>query len=200
MTATGPDPFGPDAAAGGADPAEALATALRDIWGVGAAMMQAAAGGAAQGVDPGKGDDAFRAMAAPAAGVLGAYADLMARVAGGRSGPADSGQPRDPSPALIEASAVAMNSAVRYGQGLSEAFSRHQGGLAQAATATVTGAAEDAAAAEALRAFLREVSDTALREARRLEQELEAVSEAVANGAAKGGPEAPYKRRWAAKP
>jgi hypothetical protein len=211
MSSTRPDPSGPDLSGSGPgrpDPAEAFATAMRDLWDLGAAMLQSAATGAAPGRDPQEG--AFGVMAAPAAGMLSAYAEMMARLAGGRGTPLDAaqgttGQAVDLSPALAEAASVAMGSALRYGQGLAEVFARHQGNLLKAAAARMAGEAtlppeECRAAAEELRAFLRDISDTAMLEARRLEHELAQVSETIAQIAAPSSPDDRYKRRWAAKP
>lgn len=212
MTSTGPDPLDSKAsgsASGQPDPAEAFAAAMRDLWGFGAAMLHATAASTSQGRDGP--EDAFRTLAAPAAGMLGAYADLMSRLSGGRAGGPQgatqdaASQAADLSPALVEAASVAMGSALRYGQALAEVFARHQGNLVKAAAARLANDAaqspdERHAAAEELRAFLRDVSETAMLEARRLEHELGQVSEAVARAAAPPSPDDPYKRRWSAKP
>ena len=201
MSSTGPNPFDPDYPGGTsrqADPAEAFAAAMRDLWGFGAAMLHATAAGAAPAHQDQ--EDVYRAMAAPAADMLDAYAMAMARLAGGNR---DRQQAADLSPALAEAGSVAIGSAFRYGQGLAELFARHQGNLLKAATGHLSGEApseQSRAEAEELRAFLRDVGETALLEARRLEHELTQLGEAVAQGAAPSAPDDPYKRRWAAKP
>jgi hypothetical protein len=213
MSSTGPNPFGANpfgtdtsgSSADRTDPAAAFATAMRDLWGFGAAMLQSAAPGR-----PGV-EDPFAAAAAPAAAMLRAYADAVAPFAGGRSDPPGMAQDAarqalDVAPALAQAGSIALGSALRYGQGLAEVMARHQAILATATAARMmeqagTTTARPEAAAEQLRAFLRDVSETAMLEARRLEHELAALGEAVAQGVAPtAGPDAPYRRRQAVKP
>lgn len=210
MSSTGPDAFGPDHTGRSPeqpDPAAALAAAMRELWGLSGAILHASAARA----DPGRAgrEEAFRTMSAPAARMLAAYAELMARLAGGRIDPPDDapGGARaavELAPALVEAASVAMGSAVRYGEGLAEVFARHQSTLANAAAARSsdeTGPSDRFnAETEDLRVFLRDVSETAMLEARRLAHELDQLSEAVAQAAASSSPDDAYKRRWAAKP
>lgn len=145
-----------------------------------------------------------------AAGMLEGYAKIMSQLArggaaqsqGAATGPAASVEGL--TPALVEAWTIASASTLRYGQGLTEVFARHQGALLNAATMRVSGdgptSEQQRAEAEALRQFLREVGDTATLEARRLEHALEQLGEAVAQGAAQSTDNENYKRSWAVKP
>lgn len=216
MIAGGPNPFGragptPD------DPMASLLGAMSDVWGAGLGVLQGMVG-VRPGVAPGGGLDAgLRGFAGPAAGLFAAWAEFLAR---GIEGPAPRGtshvdpmaamqgaarQAADLATPLAQASAVALASTLRYGQGLAEVFARHQAGLAQAASARAAGEAslppeQCRALADQLRAFLREISETALLEARRLEHELGQVSEAIAESQAPPADDRPYQRRWEVKP
>jgi hypothetical protein len=145
--------------------------------------------------------DAFRGLADTAADMFDAYARMMAGLAGGR-GTAGTGSrgPISAPAALMDAAAIASGSALRYGQRLTEVFARHQGALTSAASAHLSadGPSPEQARAEVeeLRSFLREVGQTALLEARRLDQELEHLGEAVAQSAS----EPDTKRRWTPAP
>jgi hypothetical protein len=148
--------------------------------------------------------DAFRGLADTAADMFDAYARMMAGLAGGRgtTGPVvrgARGQIGAPA-ALMDATAIASGSALRYGQRLTEVFARHQGALTSAATAHLSadGASPEQVRAEVeeLRSFLREVGETARLEARRLDHELEELGESVAQAAS----EPDTKRRWTPKP
>jgi hypothetical protein len=55
------------------------------------------------------------------------------------------------------------------------------------------------AQADDLRAWFREIGDVSLREARRLQAELEELGEAVAQGVEPLDPFAPHRRRWRSK-
>jgi hypothetical protein len=169
MTSTGPDPFAQDPAGGRPD-------------------------------DPSAGD-AFRGLADTAADMFDACARMMAGLAGGR-GAAGAGArgPIGAPGALMDAAAIASGSALRYGQRLTEVFARHQSALTSAAAAHLSGDGpspeQTRAEVEALRSFLREVGETALLEARRLDQELEKLGEALAQSAS----EPDTKRRWTPAP
>jgi hypothetical protein len=102
----------------------------------------------------------------------------------------------DIAPHMAEAATVAMASGLRYGQGLAELAFRRQWSLMQAAASPN----QCRALVEELRAYLREVSETALLEARRLEQELAQVSENMAKCVEPAVPEASYRRTWTQKP
>jgi hypothetical protein len=143
--------------------------------------------------------DPFRSLAASAADLLDAYAKMMGQFAGMPAAGGGSAAPTDMPQAVIEAGTIASGSAMRYGQQLTEIFSRHQAALANGASARLSGTEIDAEAARAeaeeFRRVLREVGETALREARRLNHELDGLSERVARGFAPPG-DPDYKRRW----
>lgn len=177
MTGTDPDPSGLDGSGGRTDASDPL--------------------------------DVFSRLAGPAAVLLEAYARAMSQVAGGLSGgqggsASGSTQPAGLPAALVEASAIASGSSLRYAQRLTEVLSRHEAVLRRAAMARL--AAEDAsperlrAEVEDFRRLLREVGETALLEARRLEHDLGRLGEALAQGIAPVAAEEDYQRRWAVKP
>ncbi|KIT15226.1 hypothetical protein [Jannaschia aquimarina] len=139
------------------------------------------------------------------AGMLEAYARMMQQVAGQSGADRTGDRPAiGPAAALVEAAAIASGSSLRYGQRLTEVFARHQAALSEmvpnVTTPQGTAPGDDRANAEAVRSFLREVGETALQEARRLDQDLEKLGEAVASGAAPSDPDQPHKRRWTPKP
>ena len=105
--------------------------------------------------------------------------------------------------ALIEAGVVASVSATRYGQRMAEVLARRQAGLFAAATAQIAGEASEQARkradAELFQQFVREVSEIALFEVRRVEHELERLGEAVALDAEALMSDAPH-RHWGVKP
>lgn len=145
--------------------------------------------------------DGFRNLADAAARILDGYARVMGQVAGGGGGTA----PVDGlSPALAEAWMIASGSAMRYGQGLTEVFARHQSPLLQSISAHASAAEltpeQKRQEAEALRHFLREVGETATFEARRLQKDLAKLSESIADGASGTWPEDTDHRVWETKP
>jgi hypothetical protein len=58
---------------------------------------------------------------------------------------------------------------------------------------------EDRLLVDELRAFLREIGDAAVQEARRLATELEQIGEVVARGVEQPRASQAYRRRWKAK-
>ena len=113
----------------------------------------------------------------------------------------------DLSPILSRVMLVAAGSSLRYWRDLATLCGKHQGSLLQAINAHAMGQGltgqECRLAADELRAFLREVGDTASLEAQRLQLELGSLSESVAELAARdtaGPPDAKPVRRWRAKP
>ena len=89
------------------------------------------------------------------------------------------------SPALAQAYIVCAGSTVRYCGTVAELLIRHEASLLKAAADRVTGnnpepAAECRIIADDLRAFLREVGEAAMGEARRLEHDLAIVGESIA--------------------
>lgn len=153
--------------------------------------------------------EAIRGWVGAAASLLDVYARTMTQLAEGfdrqQGAPADDSLPVESLvPALLEAWSIASGSALRYSQGLTEVFTRHQNAFVNAASARLTAPdttrEQKRAEAEELRRFLREVGETALLEARRLEHELEQLGEAVARGVTPPSSEDEHQRRWAVKP
>lgn len=109
---------------------------------------------------------------------------LVAGVPTERTLPQDS----DIAPLVARAVVVAAVSTLNYWRGLSEVYSKHQATILQwwtkhAMSQSPISEAERRLAAEELRTFLREVGDVALREARRLQGELQQIGESVASAA-----------------
>lgn len=162
------------------------------------------------GAQPGEGkpEDVASGLAGAAASLLESYAQIMTQFAGGAGGQSGTGAaPENMSGALVQAWSISSNSAVRYGQSLTEVMSRHRGELTDAASRRLSGkrlsdeelAAQTHLEVEQLRRFLREMGETATREARRFEHELEQLGESVARSIAPTMSEEDYKRSWAAK-
>jgi hypothetical protein len=124
------------------------------------------------------------------------------------AGQAALAQAADMLPALAEAYLAGAASAVRYWAKLAELLARSEASLVQAAADRATGQASVPAAecrilADELRALLREVGETAMQEARRLQHDLERAGESIAQAADRATP-SPHPdhtpRRHEAKP
>ena len=162
-----------------------------------------------EAAEPPKSGESAAGFLDTAAGMLEAYAKIMSQLAGGgaaQSQGSTAGQPASVegvTPALVEAWTLASASTLRYGQGLTEVFARHQGALLNAASMRFSADGltpeQQRAEAEELRQFLREVGETALLEARRLEHALEQLGEAVAQSAAPASDSEGWKRSHAVK-
>ncbi|OYV40812.1 MAG: hypothetical protein B7Z80_03610 [Rhodospirillales bacterium 20-64-7] len=111
--------------------------------------------------------DLGQAFAAMSGNAQASYEDHFADATGGGAGETMS--------ALGQAWMIAAGSALRYGQGLLDVQTRYQSALLRAA-----GAPSDRVTTDAFRGFLREVGETAEREARRLQFELEQLGEKIA--------------------
>jgi hypothetical protein len=102
-----------------------------------------------------------------------------------------------------QAMMIAANRSVSYWLGLAQIFENHQMTLAQvigvAATDGSAAGSERLAAADRLRALLREVGDLATREARVVENELSALDESLARSLQQPELTSFYHRRWRAK-
>ena len=112
------------------------------------------------------------------------------------------------SPAIAQAYVVCAGSTIHYCGTLAELFIRHGTNLLKAAANRVTGnnptpITECRVVADDLRAFLREVGEAAIREARRLENDLAKIGESVARAADRATP-SPHpnhdRRRHEVKP
>jgi hypothetical protein len=112
-------------------------------------------------------------------------------------------QDRDLSSLMMQTWLICATSALRYWRDLTDVYARYQPALSRSAAPRstpqpLTPDSEDRVLADEVRACLREIGDVAMREARRLQTELERISEAVARGLEPGAPEF-YQRRWKAK-
>ncbi|MCW8306262.1 hypothetical protein AruPA_04365 [Acidiphilium sp. PA] len=111
------------------------------------------------------------------------------------------GTPPEVAAALTDAWRISATSALRYGQALMAVQLRYQAALLHAMSDRANGrAAEPLVLADNARAFVREIGETAEREARRLHLELDQVSEALAQALAQpGDPADPARRAYRAK-
>ena len=170
--------------------------ALAEIWGKGMSAWQTMTGTApfphpdrstAQAADP------LAAMLGPMASVAATLAAMLPRqmepYAAAEASREAASQFGDLSPAMAEAGMIATASTFRYWRAMAEICARHQSSLMQAAVDRATdrsaaSPAECRVLADGLRAFLREIGETATQEARRLQMELEQVGESIARTAA----------------
>lgn len=184
------NPFTPPRA-GLADPISTILGALSDLWSKGLSTWQTMAGGGfAEGGRHGdQADTPYAAMIGPVAEMAGSMAAMFPHAMGteavAEAGQAAASQFADLSPAMAQAYMVAAASTLRYWRALAELQLRHQSSLMQAVADRATGQATVSpqgcrVLADELRAFLREISDAAAQEARRLQRELEEVGEAIA--------------------
>jgi 3-oxoacyl-ACP reductase-like protein len=130
---------------------------------------------------------------------------LLAQGAGLSAGAGDAGDKQTQIASLIAQSyLVAAKSGVRYLSGVAQVFNTYQASifssLLNRASNKQLSEHEHRAAAEDLRAYLREIGDLAHREARLLQVELGQVGEAVAHATQEPDAAASTQRRWKAKP
>jgi hypothetical protein len=162
----------------------------------------------------GSGNDPLSALTALTIGFTAAISDFVAGGAGQRAGlrsatpsspaPGDFAGGTDVSSPMAHALMVGVTSTLRYWRGLTGVYARHQGVLMQAAARrtmvpSVKLEAENRLLVDEVRAFLREVGEVAMQEARRLESELEQIGDTLAHGNEQPEPSAAYRRRWKAK-
>jgi hypothetical protein len=95
---------------------------------------------------------------------------------------------------------VAASSGLRYWSRLAEMYGEHQAGLLQALMSNGLSEDERRAMIDELRAYVRDLGEVSLQEARVLQSELERLSHGLATAAALGSERAPHRRRWRAKP
>jgi hypothetical protein len=110
----------------------------------------------------------------------------------------------DVAPYLAEAAVIATANSLRYRQGLAQLAARQQWAFMQAGWGRMTGQAPSTpetcnVLVDEVRAYMREVGEISLLEARRLERDLALVSEKLARAIDPPDPDAPYRRFWAAK-
>ena len=172
------------------EPISGLMGSLIDVWINGLKAWQEMAGRASPDGDDG---------ATPFDAVIRPVADIAASLgvpvldAASEAGQATASQLADMSPAIAQSGLAATTSAFRYSSGLAELLMRYHLALIQATADRASGRAAASPAecrvlADELRAFLRQVGDTALIEARRLQQELEVIGESIARTASETTP------------
>jgi len=203
------DTFGRDIG----DPLLSLIVAARDAWTVGLSALQAIAQqtGAAT-ARPGQeaAADPLSTLMGISAGFAASLSDLVARRAefgSAAAEPPSAGEiPGDAgiTPLLMHTWMICATSALRYWRDLADVYARHQPALIQSVARRAmpqpsTSAGQDRLSADELRACLREIGDVAVKEARRLQNELERIGEAVAGGSDQPADADSYQRRWKAK-
>ena len=95
---------------------------------------------------------------------------------------------------------VAASSGFRYWRRLAEMYGEHQASLLQALMGAGLSENERRAMIDELRAYVRELGDLSLQEARVLQSELEHLSLGLAAAVDAGAENAEHRRRWRAKP
>jgi hypothetical protein len=155
------------------DPAANFMSGIGELYLQGLQAWQQAAQALAQAgrpappgarTDTGPLADLGQAFAAMSANAQASFEDRFIEPGGG-----------DAISALGQAWMIAAGSTLRYGQALLEVQTRYQSALLRAA-----GGPGDRVATDAFRGFLREVGETAGREARRLQLELDQLGEKIA--------------------
>ena len=177
------------------DPLIAFATAVRDMWALGASTLETALGqtqpdGAAASLKPCV-DQMVRAATA--------LRDLTETGAGAVPGLGRS----DVASLAAQACLVASVGGLRYWSKLAQTYGAHQAAIVQSLAASMnnSGGSEDQRVlTDELRAYLREVGDVSVQEARAFQSELEKLAAEVATAAASSDTSPDYRRRWKAKP
>jgi hypothetical protein len=190
------------------DPVTGMFVAMRDAWLAGAAALESLSGPSAASGNPGM-DSAGETMI----GTVGPMADVTTanfrRLWGsGMAGGSTEGAPEPSVTADLvlpigQAMVIAASRSASYWLGLAQILASHQTRSVRAigAAAIEGGAAasQRVAAAEQLRALLREVGDLATREARILQNDLGNLGESLAQTLRQPDLSAPYRRRWRTK-
>lgn len=147
-----------------------LMAAVRDVWGLGTSVMQTLVQQTGEATDrPGQEP----------------VAEFDPEATTSDCGDISHGG--DLSSVLIQTWLICATSTLRYWRDLAEVYARYQPMLIRSVARRPTPQpslpkSEDRVLADELRACLREISDVAVREARRLQRELEPIGERVARG------------------
>jgi hypothetical protein len=188
----------------GGDPLVAFTTALRDMCILGSfavenTLAQGGVGGMAEQwapfLDPIlRAASAFRELTEAGVSTLGGEAaapDRAPKAAGVAS-------------LVAQAYLAAAVSGFRYWRRVAQTYGAHQSSILQSLLAGGAGAGlsddERRALVEEIRAYLREVGDVSLQEARILQSELEKLSAGVAEAGGAAAESSTHRRRWRAKP
>jgi hypothetical protein len=190
--------------ADGGDPLLAIAGAVRDMWLLGASAFESVltqgksgGGGASVSFEPGI-EQMLRAVSA--------FRDLTGANVGvgtGSGQPQDAGKPTEIASLVAQAYVIAAMGGLRYWRKLAQTYGAHQAGILRSLSASATNPnrseEERRALIDELRAYLREVGDVSLQEARSFQSELEKLAAEVATAAANPEDSPEYRRRWKAK-
>jgi hypothetical protein len=197
------------------DPFGTLIAAAYDVWTAGFStlrQMAERAGAATPDAGRATSGDPLSALTALASGYSAAISDFVAQGMGlgtdPRSGGSTAASPdgfaagMDISALMARAMMVGAAGTLRYWRNVAGVYARHQATLVQAAARRrmaqpPTRQAEDRLLVDNLRAFLRDIADVAMQEARHLESELDLIGEALT--ARIMDPDLEYRRRWKAK-
>jgi len=183
----------------GTDPFSGFASSVRDMWvrsipGMGSFLPQGGAENASGSSAPF--DQMLRAFSAfqdSAQGNIKAF-----------SGSEGFGGPADTFSSMARAYTIAGVSGLRYWSRLAQIYGAHQAGLPQSLFADASNrghpTAERRTFAEEFRAYLREIGDASVQEARKFQSELEKLATDVATAAGSADNPIQYQRRWRAKP
>ena len=172
------------AAPGPGDALSEFANALTSVCALGSAML----GGLAAQPDLARAAAAFAPMVEPLRRAAGAGDPGMAQEAAEIAG------------FLGQTWMVAASSGLRYWRRLAEMYGEHQAGILQALASGRLSEDERRAMIDELRAYVREVGDVSLQEARLLQRELERLSFGLAAAVDAGSSQGEHRRRWRAKP
>jgi hypothetical protein len=177
------------------DPLIAFAAAVRDMWALGASTLETALSqtqpdGAAASLKPCV-DQMVRAATA--------FRDLTEAGAGAVPGLGRS----DVASLAAQACLIASVGGLRYWRKLAQTYGAHQAAIMQSLSASVNDSSrsegEQRVLTDELRAYLREIGDVSVQEARAFQSELEKLAAEVANaGHSDASPD--YRRCWKAKP
>jgi hypothetical protein len=103
-----------------------------------------------------------------------------------------------------QACLVASVGGLRYWRKLAQTYCAHQAAILQSLSASVNdpgrSAEEQRVLTDEIRAYLREIGDVSVQEARAFQSELEKLAADVATAAGNSDASPDYHRRWKAKP
>ena len=184
------------------DPLIAFAAAVRDMWALGASTLETALAqtqpDAAASLQPCvdqmlRAATAFRDLTEASAGAVPGF---------GRS--PNGGTPGDVASLAAQACLIAGMGGLRYWRKLAQTYGAHQAAILQSLSTSVNDAGrseEDRRVlTDELRAYLREIGDVSVQEARAFQSELEKLAAEVATAAGNSDASPDYRRRWKAKP
>jgi hypothetical protein len=196
-----------------ADPLLAFAAAVRDMWLLGASMLenvlaQGNPRGNQQGTPQAKTDAASASFTPYVEQMLragSAFRDLTDANVAALAGPQEAeGAPRDLLALVARSNLIASAGGLRYWRKLAQIYAARQANMLRSLSAGTGGPGHSQegrrALVEEFRAYLREIGDVSLQEARAFQSELEKLAADLATAAAAPDESPEYRRRWRAKP